>query len=84
MPREAPARAVARSKVASATTDITRIPPHAYQSAQLLLGWRTVQLIYRGDKPACIRPIRGQKIGGDMRAVGVREQQARKFSREHP
>ena len=49
-PREAPARAVARSKVTSATTYNTRTPPHAYQSAKLLLEWRTVQLVYRGDK----------------------------------
>ena len=63
-PREAPARAVARSKVASATTYNTRIPPHAYQSAQLLLEWRTVQLLYRGIIAACIRPIRGRMCGG--------------------
>ena len=30
-PREAPPRAVARSKVASATKYNTRIPPHAYK-----------------------------------------------------
>ena len=62
MPREAPARAVARSKVASATTYNTRSPPHAYQSAKLLLEWRTVQLLYCGDiAAACIRPIRGHE-----------------------
>ena len=41
--------AVARSEVASATTYNTRIPPHAYQSANLLMEWMTVQLLYCGD-----------------------------------
>ena len=67
VPREAQARAVARSKVASATTYNTRIPPHAYQSAQLLLEWRTVQLLYCGDNSRVWETVRAARGYGGPR-----------------
>ena len=49
---EAARSPVARWEVASATTYNTRIPLHAYQSAQLLLEWKTLPLLYCADQAA--------------------------------
>ena len=65
--QDSPPRTVARSEVASATTYNTWIPPHACQSAKLLLDWRTVQLVYSADNVgACIMPIEGRICRGSL------------------